>query len=195
MRLRSCRFPVFAWKRPRPMSRNPGVDACACAPMSRLTYPLGVLPRRQCQRRHAKRVGLADGIARHACLCGAWISYHPCALPPTPRQSAAWRRLRGLPRCFFHRAAQFALKIRSQRRSRGYAAGARSILRWGEDISAEPKQQILFAAAPIAAVFKPSTPPSIFFRTPICNPPRFGYKRRTAAKPCFGSDCWGIVQW
>lgn len=34
-----------------------------------------------------------------------------------------------------------------------------------------------------------------FFKTAICNPPAFGYKRRTAAKLCFGGNCWGIVQW
>ncbi|NNH67875.1 hypothetical protein [Rhizobium laguerreae] len=67
-------------------------------------------------------------------------------------------------------------------------------LRCGKNISARRNRQILFWTKGFAAA-SPFPGSTDFFKTAICNPPAFGYKRRTAAKPCLGGDCWGIVQW
>jgi len=97
---RSEQQPETARQYPSVMNHVPhagGVSACGpgfpC-------LPSGALPRRHGRRDHAKRDGRRCGIARLACPYGAWTSCRPCALPPTPRQIAALRRLRGLPRSF-----------------------------------------------------------------------------------------------
>src|SRR5262249_26255137 len=120
-------------------------DAFACAPRCRL--PLGVPPLRSRRRGHAERTGSRCGIARHAYPCGAWTSCRPCALPPTPRYLAALGRLRGLPRSFSI----------APRKSRRYAAGAHSILRWREDTSAWRNHQILFGGSEIGRLFEIKT--------------------------------------
>ncbi|NYT31073.1 MULTISPECIES: hypothetical protein [Rhizobium] len=67
-------------------------------------------------------------------------------------------------------------------------------LRCGKNISARQNHQILFWTGDLQRFHAFRTALN-FFKTGICNLPAFGYKRRTAAKPCFGGNCWGIVQW
>jgi hypothetical protein len=91
---------------------------------------------------------------------------------------------------FFHRAAQFLREIIPGVccwRSFDFALEP-GYQRWAETTNS-------FSPSRITGFCGRSTGPCNFFQTAICNRQAFGYKRRTAARPCFGSDCWGIVQW
>ncbi|NEK20649.1 hypothetical protein [Rhizobium leguminosarum] len=67
-------------------------------------------------------------------------------------------------------------------------------LRCGKNISARRNRQILFWTGDLQRFhLSPAAP--IFFKTAICNPAAFGYKRRTPADRQPVRLCWGIVQW
>ncbi len=126
--------------------------ACACGPDCRLHLPSGAQAVRHRRNAHAKRDEQRCGIARHVCPCGAWTSCRPCALPPTPRLIAAWRRLRGLPRSFSI----------APRKSLRYAAGAHSIFALPQEYQRPPNSPNSFLDRGFAAGFTSSARHRIF---------------------------------
>jgi hypothetical protein len=71
-----------------------------------LRFPEGAQPNRTCRSGPGSQNGRCRGKSPHAYALHAGRIFPSHALPPTPRLSAAWRRCRGLPRVFFHHAAQ-----------------------------------------------------------------------------------------
>lgn len=107
-------------ERHRAASRASVVAAFACALRNLCCFLPGASPSNQDFRPDWARQKQRDrGRCRHVYALRAGRICPSCALlPPTPRLIAAFHRLRGLSRVFFHRAAQGRL---------GHAAGAHSI--------------------------------------------------------------------
>ncbi len=178
---RSVPSPGFEANHPAKRPDRHGGGAFACGPDVRPHLPWGAQAARHCRRAHAKRVERRCGFAHHACPCDAWTSCRPCALPPTPRQIAASRRLRGLPRCF----------STAPRKSLGYAAGARLIFALPQEYQRLAKSPNSFLGEGFAEEFHASAERRIFFKTGICNRRAFVYKRRTPAEPPAGLHLLG----